>query len=91
MPKIISFSIYIVSVLAFIAGVILLVDVSNAVRNPATYQFGEIAMMAKWGEAYRSLNHYVGATLKTAGIFFFCSTLLASFGSLTLLLKNKKI
>lgn len=89
MPRYVSYIIYFASFLSFIAGVILLYDTNAAVSNPGEYRFGDISMMAKWGEAYRSLPAYVNATIKTAAIFFFCSTLLSSFGSILLVLKRE--
>lgn len=82
MLKILSFSLYIASFISFGAGILLVKDVQNAVANPEPYQFGSVTMLAQVGEAYRSLSTYVDSTLTTALLFFFCSLLLASFGSI---------
>ncbi|MAZ48050.1 MAG: hypothetical protein CME65_05785 [Halobacteriovoraceae bacterium] len=84
MLKILSLSLYIASFISFGAGIILVQDVKNAVSDPDSYQFGSIKMLAQLGEAYRSLESYVEATLTTASLFFFCSLLLACFGSIML-------
>lgn len=84
MLKVISFSLYIASFISFGAGIILLQDVKKAVLDPDSYKFGTVTMLAQLGEAYRSLGSYVDATLTTASLFFFCSLLLACFGSIML-------
>lgn len=84
MLRILSFSLYIASFVSFGAGVMLILDVKSAVANPAPYKFGSITMLAQLGEAYRSLSAYVDSTLTTALLFFFCSLLLACFGSIML-------
>ena len=84
MIKLLSFSLYIASFISFGAGVILLRDVKAAVADPTPYKFGSVTMLAQLGEAYRSLSTYVDSTLTTAMLFFFCSLLLACFGSIML-------
>lgn len=88
MSKFVCSLLYLVAFVAFGAGVILLKDISHAVGNPSEYNFGSIKMLAQHGNAYQSLSTYVNATLKTAGIFFFCSLLLSAFGSFFFVLKS---